>query len=139
MIRAGNLDTVVQFQAFTASVDAVGSPTQTWAAIAGAPTRAQRIPLRGSELIEASKLTAMEPVKLRVRRDERILPEGRAVIGGKIFNVTSVEDYGRKNDMVLWCDTDGEVYTASDVVGMDYDGAWVGYTSVWTQYTLAWT
>ena len=103
-MRAGNLDTVVLFQSFTSSVDAVGSPVQTWTTIAGAPTRAQRIPLRGAELIYAGKLTANEPIKLRVRRDVRLLPEVRAVISGENFDIISVEDYGRDGDMTLWCE-----------------------------------
>jgi head-tail adaptor len=103
-ICAGRMDTCVSFQEFTASVDAVGSPLQTWTTIAGTPTRAQRIPLRGMELIEASKTTSSEPIKLRIRRDARIVPEVRAVIGSKNFNIKSVEDYGRAGDMVLWCE-----------------------------------
>jgi SPP1 family predicted phage head-tail adaptor len=104
MIRAGGLDTVVQFQSFTTGVDSTGSPTQTWAAISGAPVWAKRMPLKGSELIESGKLTSNEVLKLKIRRDDLILPGTRVVIGSKNYNIISVSDYGRDGDMTLWCE-----------------------------------
>jgi len=104
MIRAGSLDTVVQFQSFTSGVDSTGSPTQTWAAITGAPTRAKRIPLKGTEMVDAGKLSGTEMVKLKVRRDSRIVTSVRVVTGGKNYDITSTQDYGRDGDMILWCE-----------------------------------
>ena len=104
MIRAGDLDTIVQFQSFSTGVDSTGSPTQTWAAIAGAPTRAKRMPLKGNELIESGKLTSNEMIKLKIRRDSRIVTSVRVVTGGKNYDITSTQDYGRDNDMILWCE-----------------------------------
>ena len=104
MIRAGLLDTVVQFQSFSSGVDSTGSPTQTWTALSGAPTRAKRMPLKGNELIESGKLTSNEMIKLKVRRDSRLVTSVRVVTDGKNYDITSTQDYGRDGDMILWCE-----------------------------------
>ena len=105
MVRAANLDTVVEFQEFVTGVDEVGSPTQTWRAIAGTPTRAQQIPIQGAEMVEAGKLTADESIRLKIRRCSEVVPKARVVIGNKVFNIVSVSDYGRREGyMLLWCE-----------------------------------
>ena len=104
MIRAGLLDTVVQFQVATVGVDSTGSPTQTWSDIDGAPRWAKRMPLKGNELIESGKLTSNEMIKLKVRRDSRLVTSVRVVTDGKNYDITSTQDYGRDGDMILWCE-----------------------------------
>jgi len=104
MIRSGDLDTVVQFQAFTNTVDSTGSPTQTWAALSGAPTRAKRMPLKGTEMVESGKLSDKEMIKLKIRRDSRLVTSVRVVTDGKNYDIASTQDYGRDGDMILWCE-----------------------------------
>jgi SPP1 family predicted phage head-tail adaptor len=105
MIYAGALDTVIDIQSVTAGADGMGAPTETWATLTGAPTRAQYIPLRGNELIEAGKLTANVMFKLRIRRTATVTPACRVVTGGITAKITAIEDAKRNgNDMVLWCE-----------------------------------
>lgn len=104
MIRAGLLDTVVQFQSATDSVDSTGSPTQVWAAITGSPKWAKRMPLKGLEVIDAGKLSSNEMLKLKIRRDDNVTPAVRVVIDSKNYNILSIQDYGRDGDMILWCE-----------------------------------
>lgn len=105
-MRAGKLDTVVSFQAVTAGQDGMGGTTETWATLAKAPTRAEYIPLRGMERLEADKQSEGVQFKLRVRRDTRLTASCRVVVRGENCKIISTEDYGRAGDMVLWCRVD---------------------------------
>jgi SPP1 family predicted phage head-tail adaptor len=105
-MRAGKLDTIVSFQSVTNTVDGMGGTIETWAALSNAPTRAGYIPLRGTEKIEADKLTEKVEFKLKIRRDDRIGSDCRVTVRGDACKIISVEDYGRAGDMVLWCRVD---------------------------------
>ncbi len=102
MIFAGKLDTVISIQAVTVAQDAFGTPTETWAAVAGSPTRAQYMPLRGSEAEEVQKRTSNTVFKLRIRRWSGLTPKHKIIVKGMTADITSIEDYGRKGDMILW-------------------------------------
>ena len=105
MIFSGAMDTVVTFQSLTTGTDGMGSPTEEWADMTGVPTRAQYIPMRGQEQIEASKLESKMVFKLRIRRSASITPAVRVVARGVTAKVTGIEDAGRNGqDMVLWCE-----------------------------------
>jgi len=105
-MRAGKLDTVVSFSSVTATQDGMGGTTETWTALAGAPIRAEYIPLRGMERIEADKQSEGVQFKLRIRRDVRITAACRVTVRGENCKIISTEDYGRAGDMVLWCRVD---------------------------------
>lgn len=102
-MRAGKLDTPVTFQSVTVGVDGMGSPTETWANMTGTPTKAEYIPIRGRERIEADKLEEQVDFKLRIRRDTNIKANVRVFVRGETAKITSTEDYGRAENMVLWC------------------------------------
>lgn len=103
MIRPGKLDTVVEFQRVTTTQNAYGEPTETWAKIANSSTRAEYIPLRGSESIEMQKRTAKTVFKLRVRRFD-LTPADRVVMDSIEHDIVSIEDNRRDGDMVVWCE-----------------------------------
>ena len=105
MIYAGALDTVVEFQSLTTTSDGMGSSVETWTAMTGVPTRAEFMPLRGQEQIEAGKLESRNVFKLRIRRTALITPGVRVVVRGMTADIRSVEDnYRNGMDMVLWCE-----------------------------------
>ena len=103
MILAGRLDQVITIQALTTSVDSMGATTKTWATLSGAPTRAQYIPMRGVERIEANTVEEKIQFKLRVRRYSSITVGNRVVYNSANYDIIDVEDNKRDNDMVLWC------------------------------------
>lgn len=105
-MRAGKLDTVVSFQTVTNTPDGMGGTVETWAALTKAPIRAEYIPLRGMERIEADKQSEGVQFKLRIRRDARITAACRVIVRGENCKIISTEDYGRAGDMVLWCRVD---------------------------------
>jgi len=103
MIRAGKLDQSIRIQSVATAQDGMGATAETWSDLSGAPCRAEYIPLRGTERIEAGKLEMKTEFKLRVRRDVRIDSSCRVTHGGKTYRITGVEDYQRAGDMVLHC------------------------------------
>ena len=105
MIYSGKLDTVVSFQSLTTTTDGMGSTVEVWATMTGVPTRAEYIPMRGQEQIEAGKLESKMVFKLRIRRSSSITPAVRVVARGVTAKITAIEDYYRNGmDMVLWCE-----------------------------------
>lgn len=107
MIRAGKLDQIIAIQALTSGVDGMGSPTESWATATGAPTRAERMPLRGAELVQAGKLEAKRPCKFRIRRWAGLNETYRITHGGLTYKILSIEDYDRSGrDMVVWAEAE---------------------------------
>lgn len=104
MVRAGRLDEPITIQALTIGADSMGAPTETWTTVSGAPTWAQYIPVRGMERIEAGKLEAVSPVKLRIRRWSSLTTRHRVLHGSKTYRILGIEDNQRDGDMVLHCD-----------------------------------
>jgi SPP1 family predicted phage head-tail adaptor len=105
MIFSGALDTVVKFQSLTTTVDGMGSTVEAWSNMTNVPTRAEYIPIRGTEQIETGKLESKMVFKLRIRRSDSITPAVRVVARGVTAKITGIEDAGRNGmDMVLWCE-----------------------------------
>lgn len=103
-MRAGKLDQAITIQSVMLADDGMGSPTETWATVTGAPTWAEVMPLRGLERIEAAKVEASTTVKLRIRRFASLTTANRVLHGSRTYNIRAIEDYHRAGDMVLHCE-----------------------------------
>lgn len=103
MIFPGKLDQVIEIQSVTSTEDGTGSVTESWTAVSGSPKRAEYIPIRGVERMEAGKLGMVTMFKLRIRRYADLDTSHRITHGGKTYRITGVEDYQREGDMVLHC------------------------------------
>ena len=102
MIRAGKLDQVIEIQALTVTVDSMGSEVQAWAKATGAPTRAEYLPLKGLERVEANKTGSVHPAKLRIRRWAGLTPKHQVIHDGRTYRITSFDDYYRNGrDMIV--------------------------------------
>ena len=102
MIRAGKLDQIIEIQELTISVDSMGSETKTWTTPSGAPTRAEYIPLKGIERIEANKTGSVNPAKFRIRRWSPLTVKHQIIHDGGTYRITGIEDYKRNGrDMVV--------------------------------------
>ena len=104
MIRAGRLDQIIEIQVLTTTPDGMGDDVTTWTAVTGAPTRAEYIPLRGQEMIQAGTLQAKTPVKFRIRRWSTLeAGKHRIKHDNKFYKILAVEDYKRQGrDMLIW-------------------------------------
>ena len=102
-MRAGKLDQVITLQSATTSTDTMGAETETWAEVKGAPRRAEYIPMRGLERMEAGKLASVTLFKLRIRRYADLDTAHRVIHGDKTYRIVGIEDYHRSGDMVLHC------------------------------------
>lgn len=103
MIIPGKLDQVIEIQSATLTSDGMGDSTKTWAAVSGSPKRAEYIPLRGLERVEAGKLESVTVFKLRIRRFSTMSTAYQITHNSKTYRITGIEDYNRDGDMVLHC------------------------------------
>ena len=91
MIFSGRLDEVITIQSVTNGSDGMGATTEVWATLAGAPTMAEYIPLRGQEQIEAGKLEADNIFKLRIRRVSTVTAGCRVLVRGMTAKIKSLQ------------------------------------------------
>ena len=103
MIIPGKLDQVIEIQSVTRTTDGMGDSSEVWAAVSNSPKRAEYIPVRGLERIEAGKLESATIFKLRIRRFSTMSSAYRITHSGNTYRVTGIEDFHRDGDMVLHC------------------------------------
>jgi SPP1 family predicted phage head-tail adaptor len=103
MLTPAKLDQKITIQVLTTGTDAMGATTESWAAVSGAPTWAEYLPLRGLERIEAGKVSEKEQFKLKIRRYSALTRAHRVVYGGTNYEILDIEDGKRGDYMVLFC------------------------------------
>ena len=105
MIRAGRLDQVIEVQGLTKTTDSMGATVETWAKVSSSPTRAEYIPLRGSERVEMGKLGTVHPAKFRIRRWSSLDQSQQIVHDGKTYRILDFDDnYRRGLDMIIYAE-----------------------------------
>ncbi len=102
---AGRLKYKVIIQQYTASVDAVGAPVETWADYI---TRyASVVPLNGSEFFAAQQLTVDMNVRIRLRYDtafDLVTPKDRVIWNSRTFDIMTIINPMESNrEIVLMC------------------------------------
>jgi SPP1 family predicted phage head-tail adaptor len=103
VIQPGRLDEIVEIQELTTSTDGMGGTTESWAATEDSPKRAERMPLRGQEMLEVGTLRAKTPVKWRIRRWSSLTSKHRIKHDSRYYKILAIEDYYRQGrDMVVW-------------------------------------
>jgi SPP1 family predicted phage head-tail adaptor len=107
-MNAGKLREPVTFQRRTLTSDGAGGQTEEWATISGAPTRAQVMPVSGSERYASDRTEALVRLRL-VTRYTNLLREGdRVTIREKVHNIRFLDNVEFK-DKWLQIDVDGGV------------------------------
>ena len=96
-INAGMLRTIVQFQRLTRVPDGAGGATQTWANLAGAPTRAHVKSLSGSERFASARVEATATHRITVRYFAGLTEADRVVFGGRASNIRFINDLEQRN------------------------------------------
>jgi SPP1 family predicted phage head-tail adaptor len=103
MIISARLDQKIAIQVLTTGTDGMGSPTESYATVTGAPTWAEYLPLKGLERIEAGKVSEKEQFKLRIRRWSSLTRAHRVVYNAKNYEIIDIEDGKRDGYQVLFC------------------------------------
>lgn len=91
-INSGMLRTNVEFQRATKSSDGAGGYTETWAAIADAPTKAHVKSLSGMERFMSDRIEAHNGKRVTVRYFSGLLEADRVEIGGRAHNIRHIDN-----------------------------------------------
>ena len=86
-ITAGKLREPIEFQRKTRTPDGAGGFTETWAAVAGAPTRAMVKGMSGGERWASHRLEATATHKIVVRYFDGLTEVDRAIIRNREYNI----------------------------------------------------
>lgn len=92
----GKLDQRVTLQSRSVVKDALGQDTITWVDVA--TVWAQRINQRSAEAFAAAQMGDDDVVELHIRYRADVLTTWRLVWRGVGYDITSVSDYGGRND-----------------------------------------
>jgi len=96
-VNSGMLREPVTFQRMTRTTDGAGGQTQTWATIAGAPTRAYVKAASGSERFAHDRVEAIVKLKLTTRYTSTLRESDRVLIRGKAHNIRFLNNLEFRN------------------------------------------
>jgi SPP1 family predicted phage head-tail adaptor len=102
MLGAGPLDTIVEFQRATTTLDEFNSATETWSTLAR--VFASREDMSGREMLAAQQVGAALQSRFRVRWSSVIAtltPHDRLICDGSIWNIAGITDIGRNRYRLL--------------------------------------
>jgi len=106
--HAGRLKEPVTFERRTLTSDGAGGQTESWAAIAGAPTYAAVMPVGGSERYASERTEAIVRLRLVVRYTSNLKESDRVKIRDRVHNIRYIDNI-EFADKWLQIDVDGGV------------------------------
>lgn len=84
---------------------ATGGLTDSWATLAGAPTRAGVVPVSGREFFSFNRVEARYSIKAVVRHFDGLTEDDRVVFDGDNYNITYIENVEHRDRwLVLYLD-----------------------------------
>jgi SPP1 family predicted phage head-tail adaptor len=95
--NAGMLRTIVQFQRLARTSDGAGGFTQTWANLAGAPTRAHVKSMSGGERFASARVEATATHKVTVRYFAGLTEADVVVFNGLRANIRYIDNLEQRN------------------------------------------
>lgn len=101
MMRAGKLDRTIVIERATNTVDAYGTPTMSWAAVA--TVRAQRIQSSTEEFMRNFGASTEAAIVFRIRHMDGIHPADRVKEGSATYDLKEIKELGRREGMDLRC------------------------------------
>lgn len=104
-MRAGKLDRQIVLQGLTNTVDAYGTPVETWATFA--TLRAQIVQQGTDEFLRAGGAVPETAIVFRARFVAGVTTSHRVSYGGAIFNLKEVKELGRREGLELRCTSQG--------------------------------
>lgn len=100
-ITSGMLRTPVTFQRLTRTSDGAGGATQSWAAIAGAPTRGHVKSMSGSERFASARVEATATHRVTVRYFAGLTEADRVVFGGRLYSIKFINNIEQRNRWLI--------------------------------------
>ena len=100
-MRSGKLDRSITVQSFTSTVNAYGTPIETWTDVA--TVRAQIIQSSTEEFL-SSGATDETVIIFRTRYFEGVNTSSQVLYEGQAFNVREVKEIGRRKGLDLRCE-----------------------------------
>lgn len=95
--RAGQMRTACEFQRKTRTDDGAGGWSESWTAIAGAPTRCAFTSLSGSERMQAQRIEAPTRNRVACRYFAGLAEGDRIVIAGRAYEITFINNLEMRN------------------------------------------
>lgn len=109
-MTSGMLGTPITVQRSTKTSDGAGGFTETWASLAGAPSRAFVRTVSGREVFANDRTEARPSLRIVTRYNASIIEADRIVIRGKAYNITALNNM-EFQDKWLEIDLSGGVAT----------------------------
>ena len=104
-MQAGTLRHVIQVQAKTRTVDAVGGYTEVWATITSGTVWARIVPVGGLEQFRADQLQEIVTHKITIRYLSGVTVGHRVLFGSQTFDVKNVIDLEERGvTLILLCE-----------------------------------
>lgn len=102
-MQAGRLDRRITFRSFTRTRNTYGDEVKSWANIATDPTVwAEVLGLKGKEKFEASQITLLADIRIRIRWRSDITEELRISYDSKFYNIYSITELGRREGLEIF-------------------------------------
>lgn len=96
-ITPAKFRTPVEFQERSRTANGTGGFTESWAAISGAPTKAEVKALGGGERYASDRVEASARYRLTCRYDASVTPAARVVINSRAYNIQFVNNVEFRN------------------------------------------
>jgi SPP1 family predicted phage head-tail adaptor len=96
-MSAGMLREPVTFQRQTRTSDGAGGFTETWATLAGSPSRAFVTPVGGREWMAHDRVESMPRLKLVVRYNAELRESDRVLIRSKQHDIVRIDNVEFRN------------------------------------------
>jgi len=106
MLNPAKMDRQIVLQRRTVAQDAYGEEIETWSTLD--TVWAQRVELKGSEQWQARQVIANIEAKYRIHWREGLTPVDRFTEDGRVFDVHSAIEMGRREAIELVCSARGE-------------------------------
>lgn len=107
---AGMLREPVAFTRAALASDGAGGQTETWAAIAGTPTRGSVIPQGGGERYQADRVDGVQSYRIVTRYSAALRVGDRVTVRSQALNIRALRNVEMRN---MWLEIDAEAGVAS--------------------------
>jgi len=104
-MRGGKLDKVIRIERAATTVDAYGTPQETWAELA--TVRAELVQATTEEFIRSFGASSETAVVFRIRHMDGVTLADRVTYDGRAYDLKEAKELGRREGLELRCIASG--------------------------------